>query len=104
MLDMLCDGVEAEEAADKRKQLVASKNKMMDEKLNKIKENKQMIKVQQLERSMHTEGKDEKSGILLRKNSRCATEDEIMAKATCHRDFLPIEKMDDVNMRTKYLS
>jgi hypothetical protein len=40
MLDMLCDGVEAEEAADKRKQLVASKNKMMDEKLNKIKENK----------------------------------------------------------------
>jgi len=38
MLDMLCDGVEAEEAAEKRKQLISDKNKMMDEKLNKMKE------------------------------------------------------------------
>ena len=45
MLDMLCDGVEADDAADKRKQLISEKNRMMDEKLNKIKEEKQMKKI-----------------------------------------------------------
>ena len=45
MLDMLCDGVEADEAADKRKQLIKDKNKMMDEKLNKRREEKQMKKI-----------------------------------------------------------
>jgi len=63
-----------------------------------------MMKEQNMERSLHTEGKDEKSGILLRKNTRCATEDEIMAKATVHRDFVPIEKMDELSTRTKYQS
>ena len=40
MLDMLCDGVEADEAKEKHKKLIEDKNKMMDEKLKKIKEQK----------------------------------------------------------------
>jgi hypothetical protein len=47
------------------------------------------------------QSKDEKSGILLRKDTRIFKEDEIRGKVGS-RDFIPIEKMDEVETRTKY--
>ena len=55
-----------------------------------------------MEKSMH-QGRDEKSGILMRKDTRILTEDEIMGKVGS-RDFVAIEEMDEINMRLKYHS
>jgi len=52
-----------------------------------------------METAIHVEGKDEKSGILLRKNTRVATEDEILAKVTTRREFVAVEKIDDLATR-----
>ena len=41
------------------------------------------------------------SGIMLRDQTRVATEDEIMAKAN-RREFIPIEKLDLLETRTKH--
>lgn len=51
---------------------------------------------------MHFQGREERSGILLRKGTRCASEDEILAKVSTHREFVPIEQMDDFATRSKY--
>jgi len=40
MLDMLCDGVEAEKVDEARKQHAREMNRKMDERLSKIKEQK----------------------------------------------------------------
>ena len=45
--------------------------------------------------------KDEKSGILMRKDTRIMAEDEILGKVGS-RDFIPIEQMDNLETRTKY--
>jgi hypothetical protein len=45
--------------------------------------------------------KDEKSGVLMRKDTRILAEDEILGKVGS-RDFIPIEKMDEFQTRTKY--
>ena len=45
--------------------------------------------------------KDLKSGIIMRKDTRIHTEDEILAKVGS-RDFISIEKMDEIETRTKY--
>jgi len=45
--------------------------------------------------------KDEKSGIIMRKETRIFSEDEILGKVGS-RDFIPIEKMDEVETRLKY--
>lgn len=99
-LDMLCDGVEADQIADKRKQLIKDMNKKMDDKLNLIKEQKQMKKEMQMEKSAST-SKDIRSGILLRDGTRVATEDEILARSN-KRDFIEIEKIDQLEVRSKY--
>ena len=46
---------------------------------------------------MH-KNKDEKSGILMRKDTRILSEDEIMAKVGS-RDFVSIEDMDELSIR-----
>jgi len=40
MLDMLCDGVEADKIEEQRKKLVKDMNQKMDDKLNRIREQK----------------------------------------------------------------
>lgn len=44
---------------------------------------------------------DKRSGIILRKNTRVMLEDEITVKAG-GRDFLKIEDIDRLDVRTKY--
>ena len=61
----------------------------MDLKLQKIKDDKKNAQMQNMEKSL-IQAKDEKSGILMRKNTRILTEDEIMAKVGS-RDFVSIE-------------
>ncbi len=47
--------------------------------------------------------KDEKSGIIMRKDTRIFSEDEILGKVGS-RDFVSVEKMDEIETRTKYLA
>lgn len=97
---MLVDGVEAEKAQQDRKDLIAEKNKQMDLKLAKIKLEKQNAQQQKQEAQLQ-KNRDEKSGIILRKDTRVHSEDEIMGKVGS-RDFIPVEKMDDIETRLKY--
>tara|TARA_B110000285_G_scaffold202319_1_gene237556 strand:- start:367 stop:522 length:156 start_codon:yes stop_codon:yes gene_type:complete len=43
--------------------------------------------------------KDEKSGIIMRKDTRIFSEDEILGKVGS-RDFVSVEKMDEIETRT----
>ena len=97
---MLVDGVEADNAKEDHKDLIKEKNKMMDIKLAKIKMEKQSANIQKIETSM-IKNKDEKSGIIMRKDTRIFSEDEIRGKVGS-RDFIPVEKMDEIETRMKY--
>ena len=71
----------------------------MDIKLAKIKMEKQNAQMQKMESSM-IKNKDEKSGIILRNETRIFSEDEILGKVGS-REFVSVEKMDEVETRTK---
>ena len=61
---------------------------------------KQNAQMQKMESSM-IKNKDEKSGIILRNETRIFSEDEILGKVGS-REFVSVEKMDEVETRTKY--
>ena len=89
---MLCDGVEAEQQEEQRKEHAKEMNRIMDERLSKIKAQKQLKKEIQMEKSAHN-SRDANSGILLREGTRVATEEEITAKVN-RRKFVDLESID----------
>ena len=78
-LDMLCDGVEADQHLEKNKEFAKAMNSKMDEKLEKIKQAKLVVKEQEMEKIVK-DSVDYRSQILLRDGTRTLTEDEIMGK------------------------
>ena len=96
---MLCDGVEADKLQEQNKELVKTMNSKMDEKLDRIKQAKIVKKEQQLEKQV-SHLIDTRSGILLRKNTRTLTEEEISLKVGS-REFVDIEQIDRKDIRAK---
>lgn len=76
---MLCDGVEADQHLEKNKEFAKAMNSKMDEKLEKIKQAKLVVKEQEMEKIVK-DSVDYRSQILLRDGTRTLTEDEIMGK------------------------
>ena len=65
MLDILCEGAQADLHHEQRKRLLKDMNKQMDSKLRKIKEYKLAKKAAQMEKDA-VDCKDLMSGIMLR--------------------------------------
>lgn len=100
MLDMLCDGVEAENHKEDRKKKIEEMNKVMDRRLNILKMRKQEQKEQKIEQDIQKNAIDSNSKLLVRKGTRVFTEDEIKAAAG-PRQFIDVMSMDMFEVRTK---
>lgn len=71
--------------------------KILDDKLNKIQEQKNLKKVVEMEKSA-SQSKEQRSGLLIRDETRVVEEDEICGKVGS-RKFFPIEKLDSLDAR-----
>ena len=103
LLDMLCDGVEADQHQENRKATLAKMNKEMDKRLNVIKMKKINKEKQEMERHLHKGAQDQKTGILIMKDSRVLTEDELLGEAG-NRKFVEVMQMDMFETRNEHAS